>query len=104
MRHLSMARNQTAGTGRTEIRRVHVTYAPEGAGLSLVDVDTPTSYLDAAAESASGETASGESDGVLHISEACITLEIPRPDGQPSVLAWDPAEVSWDSLGLSESA
>ena len=99
MRHLSMARNQTAGTGRTEIRRVHVTYAPEGAGLSLVDVDTPTSDLDAAAESASGE-----SDGVLHISEACITLEIPRPDGQPSVLAWDPAEVSWDSLGLSESA
>lgn len=65
-------------------KRVHVSYGAEGTGLAL----------------ALSETAE-DGDGVLRITDACITLEIPTTDGVPSVLAWDPAEVSWDAVGLA---
>ena len=67
-------------------KRVHVSYSADDAGLEL-----------ALSESAE------DGDGVLHITDACITLEIPTIDGVPSVLAWDPAEVSWDAVGLAAS-
>jgi hypothetical protein len=72
-------------------KRVHVSYGAEGAGLAL-----------ALSDSALSDSAT-DGEGVLRISDACITLEIPTTDGVPSVLAWDPAEVSWDAVGLATS-
>lgn len=62
-------------------RSVRVSYVRTGFGLAL--------SLD------------GEADGqpgVLNVGEGCITLEMPVVDGRPAVLAWDPAEVDWDSM------
>lgn len=67
---------------------VRVRYAPSGAGISLV--------LDGSAEPT--EDQAEATDGLLRVSAAVITLELPGPDGSTAVLAWDPAEVDWDSL------
>jgi hypothetical protein len=81
-----MARSHIAGA-----RRVRVSYDPKGFGLALV-VDNDRD--DGAAEQ---PPATGE-QGLLRVGEACVTLEIARPDGRPSVLSWDPAEVGWDPV------
>ena len=77
------ADQQRAGSGG---RPVRVSYVPQGFGVALVVDDDPEATADdAVAES-----------GLLRVSDAVVTLEIPRPDGGRSVLSWDPAEVAFD--------
>lgn len=66
---------------------VRVRQGVDGAGISLV--------LD---QSSDEDVTDDTTDGVLRVSAAVITLELPMADGSTSVLAWDPAEVDWDSL------
>ena len=75
-------------------RRVRVSYVPSGHGLALV-ID------DAAEHTDTEQTDTGQTDGVLRVSDAVITLEIPTADGRPAVLAWDPAEVTWDAVAAA---
>jgi len=71
-------------------RRVRVSYVPKGFGLALV--------VDTGAEDGEDPSDGAGEQGLLRVGEACVTLEIPRPDGRPSVLSWDPAEVGWDPV------
>ncbi len=83
----TVANEAFSGTGGAETKRVRVSYRSEGAGLALSLADS----VDV-------------TDGVLRITDACVTLEIPTTDGRPSMLAWDPAEVSWDAVGLAAAS
>lgn len=65
-------------------RPVRVRHVPQRFGLALV-VDN-----DGAGD--------GAERGLLRVGDACVTLEIVGPDGSPSVLSWDPAEVAWDPV------
>lgn len=70
-------------------RSVRVSYEPRGFGVALVVGDGDPS--DGSAEGdAESET------GVLRVSDAVVTLEIPLAGGGHSVLSWDPAEVAVD--------
>ncbi len=91
-----------------ETKRVRVSYQPTGHGLALMiaapDADGADSdpNLSAPLSPSTGDVSPNDDagryqDGLLHISDACITLELPAPDGRPSVLAWDPCEVDWQS-------
>ncbi len=71
-----------------QTKAVRVSYVPTGFGLALEIDDTGELCLDSV----------GDSDGVLRISDARVTLELPAANGKVSTLAWDPAEVSWESL------
>lgn len=73
--------------GMAETKRVRVRYQSTGHGLSL---------MIAPPDSADTHEDSYE-DGVLNISDACVTLEFPAPGGGNSMLAWDPSEVDWRS-------
>lgn len=75
---------------RGETKRVRVSYVPTGFGLALAIDDAPTG--------------SAGTDGVLCVSDACVTLDLVAPDGRPSRLSWDPAEVDWDAMGLPGAA
>lgn len=70
-------------------KRVRVSYQPTGHGLALM-ITAP----DAVGADGSG---ADYQDGLLHITDACVTLELPAIDGRGSVLAWDPSEVDWQS-------
>ncbi len=84
-RWLEGRRGASASHSPTDARHVRVNVEPKGFGLALtIDED--------AAES------NGDTDGILHVSNACVTLELLGPKGRRSVLAWDPAEVEWSSL------
>ncbi len=73
-------------------RPVRVSYQPRRFGVVLVVEDE----AGGGAEGAGG--AAGTGTGLLRVSDAVITLEIPLPDGTRSVLSWDPAEVVVDPL------
>ncbi len=76
---------------RTNGRPVRVSYENRGFGVALVVGD----------DEASGADGSGTAEteaGVLRVSDAVVTLEIPLADGGRSVLTWDPAEVTVDPL------
>ena len=66
-------------------RAVRVRYVPQGFGLALV-ID----------EELIDEEPGGA--GVLRVSDAVVTAEVPMPDGGWATLAWDPAEVTFDPL------
>ena len=66
-------------------RRVRVNYVRQQFGLALV-VDNEAGTTDHAEH------------GLLRVGDACVTLEIERPDGRSAVLSWDPAEVTWDPI------
>lgn len=68
-------------------RAVRVSYETRGFGVALV--------VDEAGDGTTDETDDAET-GVLRVSDAVVTLEIPLADGGRSVLSWDPAEVSVD--------
>jgi hypothetical protein len=72
--------------GMAETKRVRVSYESTGHGLALMIAGPDTAATDDRYQ-----------DGVLRISDACVTLELPAADGRASVLAWDPAEVDWRS-------
>lgn len=71
-----------------QTKAVRVSYVPKGFGLALEIDETGELALDQGI---------GD-DGVLTISDGSITLELPTADGKVSTLAWDPAEVAWESL------
>ncbi len=74
------------------VKQVNVSYVDHGFGPALAIN---------AADATNAGTRVGEADGelgLLRLSDAVITLEIARPDGQSSVLTWDPAEVSFDPI------
>lgn len=72
-----------------EGRPVRVSYVEQGFGVALQVGD----------ESADGVEPGGDVEaGLLRVSDAVVTLEIPHPDGGRSFLSWDPAEVSFDPL------
>lgn len=66
---------------------MRVSYVPRGFGLALVIDESEDHGTD-------------EVDGVLRVSDAVVTLEMPTVDGRPAVLAWDPAEVNWDAVAV----
>lgn len=68
-------------------RAVRVRYEPRGFGLALV--------VDGGDPIPGGDPTE---PGVLRVSDAVVTLEIPLPDGSRSTLSWDPAEVAVDPL------
>lgn len=68
-------------------RAVRVSYEPRGFGVALV--------VDGSSADGSDDDGSAEA-GVLRVSDAVVTLEIPLADGGRSVLSWDPAEVMVD--------
>lgn len=82
-----MGRNDGDGTEEfdAEVRAVRVGYEADGFGPALVVA------TDDASEA-------GADTGLLRVSDAVVTLEIPLPGGGRSVLSWDPAEVTLDPL------
>jgi len=76
-----------AGNGRP----VRVSYEDRGFGVALVVGDDR-------ADGVEGVDATETEAGVLRVSDAVVTLEIPLADGSRSVLTWDPAEVTVDPL------
>ncbi len=74
-------------------RPVRVSYVAEGVGVALVVADG-----DDGSDGALDDAGDGADHGVLHLGDAVVTLEIPRPDGGRSVLSWDPTEVTLDPL------
>ncbi len=72
-------------------RPVRVSYQDRGFGVALVVGEDEVSGADG------DEIADGEA-GLLRVSDAVVTLEIPLADGSRSVLTWDPAEVTVDPL------
>ena len=78
-------------TDPEERRRVRVSYVPRGYGLALTIFDDETTD--------DGNVEAGPDDGYLTVVESGVTtLELRRPDGEPTVLVWDQSEVAWDSL------
>ncbi len=91
-------------TEAVQTRRVRVSYVPTGFGLALAISDDPCTD-GSSSEGSSSDGTSGEgtgnqyrSDGLLRIGDSCVTLELPTIDGRTSILAWDPAEVTWESM------
>lgn len=72
-------------------RPVRVSYEDRGFGVALVVGDGGAAALD-------GVDAAETEAGVLRVSDAVVTLEIPLADGGRSVLTWDPAEITVDPL------
>ena len=86
-----------------QTKAVRVSYVPTGYGLALEIDDTGELALDehdtSQHETKAHETKElGADDGLLRISDARITLELPAVDGKTSTLAWDPEEVPWEAL------
>ncbi len=77
-----------------ETKKVRVSYVPTGHGLALTIADVEERTVDGVV---AGDGGDGE-DGVLRVTDACVTLEFPMSDGRTSMLAWDPAEVDWNEL------
>ncbi len=72
------------------VRAVRVGYVADGVGPALVVADgDPTDE---------GEEGAVTDAGLLRVSDAVVTLEIPLPGGGRSVLSWDPSEVALDPL------
>lgn len=81
---------------RDGARAVRVCYVPQGFGLALViDGEAPVSPGDDRGAHHDGVEAE---TGLLRISDAVVTLEIPRPGGGHHTLSWDPTEVAFDPL------
>lgn len=78
-----------SGRSGDDGRAVRVSYQERGFGVALV--------VDGDREGGGGDAEAGEA-GVLRVSDAVVTLEIPLADGGRSVLSWDPAEVTVDPL------
>ena len=74
-------------------RPVRVSYETRGFGLALV-------VGDGEAPGGDGSDTADTEAGVLRVSDAVVTLEIPLADGSRSVLSWDPAEVTVDPLAV----
>lgn len=96
-------RANRASTDREAGRAVRVSYVPQGFGLVLaVDPSSsePATSIDPGADPGadSGDHRASDERGVLTVGDAVVTLEIPRPGGGWSTLAWDPAEVALDPL------
>lgn len=72
-------------------RPVRVSYQDRGFGIALV-------VGDGEAPGADGSAPEETEAGVLRVSDAVVTLEIPLADGGRSVLTWDPAEVTVDPI------
>ncbi len=72
-------------------RPVRVSYEDRGFGVALVVGDGEVAGID-------GSEPDETEAGVLRVSDAVVTLEIPLADGGRSVLTWDPAEVAVDPL------
>lgn len=83
------------------MRKVRVSYEPRGFGVALALSDTGEHLNDGAEAHPEEQSAGPDQDGVLRIGDACVTLELPTSDGRVSMLAWDPAEVPWASIGLA---
>lgn len=80
--------------GMAESRKVRVSYVPSGFGLALTITESP----DLADDAALDRPPADGSEGVLRVSDACVTLELPMADGRRPMLAWDPAEFNWEAL------
>ncbi len=81
-------------TDPDERRKVRVRYVARGYGLALtIDDDEHETVHDAGVEEPDSD------DGYLTVvASGVTTLELRRSDGGSSMLIWDEAEVSWDSL------
>lgn len=99
-------------TDPEERRRVRVQYVPRGYGLALTISDDTTDDLSAQRQAAANDVSIDDpaidltditdiesDDGYLTvIASGVTTLELRRPDGEPTLLIWDESEVAWDSL------
>ncbi|MDH3301261.1 MAG: hypothetical protein OES24_12210 [Acidimicrobiia bacterium] len=97
-------------TDPEERRRVRVHYVPRGFGLALtISDDTTTDNPSAQRQAAANDVSIADpdldltdiesDDGYLTvIASGVTTLELRRPDGEPTLLIWDESEVAWDSL------
>lgn len=88
-----MDERATTDDDRRTGRPVRVSYVAERFGVALVVADG-----DEQPGTDGSAPADGGEHGVLHLSDAVVTLEIPLPDGGRSILSWDPTEVALDPL------
>lgn len=81
-----------------ETKKVRVSYVPTGHGLALTIAEVRRRPRYRRSKSHDLAASPEATDGVLRVTDACVTLELPMVDGRTPVLAWDPAEVDWEAM------